>query len=228
MPAGGKVGLVGRPGGGKTTLTRLLLRFSDVDAGAIRIGGQDISKIAQAALRDSIAIVPQEPAMFHRTIADNIRFGRPSATDDEVRHAARLAHASEFIDQLPAGYADQRAMITPVSALAIALVVSVHGLEGTTYDLVTGDEVHVPFWIATVVLGGAIINEFLVTITSPKRPAGRAPTIVPPIGRDPTAPVQRTEPDDLADDHDDLDDDVEEAGPVYAGPDDHDDHGDKR
>ncbi len=104
IAAGEKVGLVGRSGGGKTTLTRLLLRFTDVEAGAIRIGGQDISKIAQAELRDAIAIVPQEPAMFHRTIADNIRFGRPGASDDEVRRAAALAHAAEFIDQLPAGY----------------------------------------------------------------------------------------------------------------------------
>ncbi len=102
--AGEKVGLVGRSGGGKTTLTRLLLRFSDLEAGAIEIGGQNIAQVAQAALRDSIATVPQEPAMFHRTIAENIRFGRPSATDAEVRRAAELAHAAEFISELPFGY----------------------------------------------------------------------------------------------------------------------------
>jgi ATP-binding cassette subfamily B protein len=101
---GEKVGLVGRSGGGKTTLTRLLLRFADVDAGAIEIGGQDIAAIAQSALRSSIATVPQEPAMFHRTIAENIRIGRPQATDAEVRRAAELAHAAEFISALPAGY----------------------------------------------------------------------------------------------------------------------------
>jgi ATP-binding cassette subfamily B protein len=101
---GEKVGLVGRSGGGKTTLTRLLLRFADLNAGAIEIGGQNIARIAQSALRESIATVPQEPAMFHRTIADNIRFGRPSATDAEVRRAAELAHAAEFIAALPAGY----------------------------------------------------------------------------------------------------------------------------
>ncbi len=82
----------------------MLLRFAELDAGAIEIGGQDIARISQAALRESIATVPQEPAMFHRTIADNIRFGRPSATDQEVRNAAMLAHAAEFIDALPAGY----------------------------------------------------------------------------------------------------------------------------
>jgi ATP-binding cassette subfamily B protein len=102
--AGEKVGLVGRSGGGKTTLTRLLLRFADVDAGAIEIGGANIARIAQASLRGHIATVPQEPAMFHRTIAENIRFGRPGASDADVRRAAELAHAAEFIAELPAGY----------------------------------------------------------------------------------------------------------------------------
>ena len=101
---GEKVGLVGRSGGGKTTLTRLLLRFADLEAGAIEIGGQNIARTAQASLRDAIATVPQEPAMFHRTIADNIRFGRPNASDADVRRAAELAHAAEFIAALPAGY----------------------------------------------------------------------------------------------------------------------------
>jgi ATP-binding cassette subfamily B protein len=101
---GTTVGLVGRSGGGKTTLTRLLLRFADVEQGQILIGGQSIDLVAQAALRETIAYVPQDPAMFHRTIADNIRFGRPAASDAEVRRAAALAHAAEFIEQLPAGY----------------------------------------------------------------------------------------------------------------------------
>ena len=101
---GEKVGLVGRSGGGKTTLTRLLLRFADLDGGAIEIGGQSIASIAQSALRSFVAAVPQEPAMFHRTIAENIRVGRPRATDAEVRRAAELAHAAEFIAALPAGY----------------------------------------------------------------------------------------------------------------------------
>jgi ATP-binding cassette subfamily B protein len=104
IAAGEKVGLVGRSGGGKTTLTRLLLRFAELDAGAIEIGGQDIATIAQSALRSFIATVPQEPAMFHRSIAENIRVGRPRATDAEVRRAAELAHAAEFIDALPDGY----------------------------------------------------------------------------------------------------------------------------
>ena len=105
IAAGEKVGLVGRSGGGKTTLTRLLLRFAELDAGVIEIGGHDIATIAQAELRSCIATVPQEPAMFHRSIAENIRIGRPHASDAEVRRAAELAHAAEFIEALPTGYA---------------------------------------------------------------------------------------------------------------------------
>jgi len=104
IPPGRKVGFVGRSGGGKTTLTRLLLRFMDPDAGQIRIGGLAIDEVPLAALRQAIAYVPQDPSMFHRTIADNIRFGRPGASEAEVREAARLAHAAEFIEALPAGY----------------------------------------------------------------------------------------------------------------------------
>jgi ATP-binding cassette, subfamily B, bacterial len=101
---GTKVGLVGRSGGGKTTLTRLLLRFADLESGHILIGGQPIDRVSQASLRRTIAYVPQDPSMFHRTIADNIRVGRPEAPDADVRRAAGLAHAAEFIETLPAGY----------------------------------------------------------------------------------------------------------------------------
>ena len=104
VAAGTKLGLVGRSGGGKTTITRLLLRFKDVERGQILVGGQSIADVAQSSLREAIAYVPQDPAMFHRTIADNIRFGRPRATDEEVRRAAELAHAAEFIESLPDGY----------------------------------------------------------------------------------------------------------------------------
>lgn len=103
MP-GEKVGLVGPSGGGKTTITKLLFRFMDVQDGAIRIGGQNIADIAQADLRNYISYVPQEPLLFHRSLAENIRYGKPSATDEEVRNAANLAHADEFIDSLPAKY----------------------------------------------------------------------------------------------------------------------------
>jgi ATP-binding cassette, subfamily B, bacterial len=101
---GMKVGLVGRSGGGKTSLTRLLLRFADVERGTILIGDQPIDQVPQTALRRTIAYVPQDPSMFHRTIADNIRVGRPDASDEEVRRAARLAHAAEFVEALPEAY----------------------------------------------------------------------------------------------------------------------------
>ncbi len=104
VAAGTKLGLVGRSGGGKTTITRLLLRFKDVERGQILIGNQSIADISQSSLRKVIAYVPQDPAMFHRTIADNIRFARPEATDEEVRRAAALAHAAEFVQSLPDGY----------------------------------------------------------------------------------------------------------------------------
>jgi ATP-binding cassette, subfamily B, bacterial len=104
VAAGTKLGLVGRSGGGKTTITRLLLRFKDVERGQILVGGQSIADVSQSSLREVIAYVPQDPAMFHRTIADNIRFARPEATDEEVRRAAALAHAAEFVQSLPDGY----------------------------------------------------------------------------------------------------------------------------
>ncbi|MFC4530404.1 ABC transporter ATP-binding protein [Sphaerisporangium dianthi] len=104
IPAGTKVGLVGRSGGGKTTLTRLLLRLMDIDDGRILIGGQDISRLRQADLRSLIAYVPQEPAMFHRSLRDNIAFARPGATDDEIHQAAQAAHVTEFAETLPDGF----------------------------------------------------------------------------------------------------------------------------
>ncbi|MER7463171.1 ABC transporter ATP-binding protein [Streptomyces sp. NPDC097981] len=104
VPSGTKIGLVGRSGGGKTTLTRLLLRMTDIDGGRILIGGQDISKVSQADLRSLIAYVPQDPAMFHRTLRDNIAFARPDATDAEIRRAAEAAHVTEFADALPDGF----------------------------------------------------------------------------------------------------------------------------
>ncbi|MFF2958717.1 ABC transporter ATP-binding protein [Streptomyces sp. NPDC057963] len=102
--SGAKIGLVGRSGGGKTTLSRLLLRMTDIDAGRILIGGQDISRLRQADVRSLIAYVPQDPAMFHRTLRDNIAFARPGATDAEIRRAAEAAHVTEFADALPDGF----------------------------------------------------------------------------------------------------------------------------
>ncbi|NUU21837.1 MAG: ABC transporter ATP-binding protein, partial [Streptomycetaceae bacterium] len=96
VPGGSKLGLVGRSGGGKSTLTKLLLRFMDIDDGRILIGGQDIARLRQTDLRSLIAYVPQDPAMFHRTLRDNIAFARPGAGDDEILRAAEAAHVMEF------------------------------------------------------------------------------------------------------------------------------------
>jgi ATP-binding cassette subfamily B protein len=101
---GEKVALVGRSGGGKTSLTKLLLRFVDIESGQILIDGQDISTVAQQDLRGNIAFVPQEPILFHRSIMNNIRYGRLNATEDEVKRAAKLSHADGFIEKMPEGY----------------------------------------------------------------------------------------------------------------------------
>ena len=101
---GERIGLVGVSGSGKTTLTKLLLRFADVNKGAIYIDGQDIRDVTQNSLRANIAYVPQESNLFHRSIKENIAYGRPEATDEEVLTAAKLAHADDFIKDLPNGY----------------------------------------------------------------------------------------------------------------------------
>jgi len=101
---GEKVGLVGPSGGGKTTIARLLLRFMDIQGGGIVIDGRDIRNIKQDDLRQAIAYVPQEPLLFHRSIKDNIRYGKPTASDAEVIAVAKKAFAHTFIAALPEGY----------------------------------------------------------------------------------------------------------------------------
>jgi ATP-binding cassette subfamily B protein len=104
IPAGKSIGLVGISGSGKTTLTKLLLRFDDVSAGAIYIDGQDIRDVTQKSLREAIAYVPQESSLFHRSVYENIAYGKADATREEVIRAAKLANADDFIRELPEGY----------------------------------------------------------------------------------------------------------------------------
>lgn len=101
---GEKIALVGHSGGGKTTVTKLLLRFVDISSGELLIDGQNIANGTLQSLRRNIAYVPQDPAMFHRTIAENIGYGKLGASKKDIIEAARKAHATEFIDQLPDGF----------------------------------------------------------------------------------------------------------------------------
>jgi ATP-binding cassette subfamily B protein len=103
--AGERVGLVGHSGSGKTTFVRLVQRLYDVTEGRILIDGQDIAAVAQASLRAQTAIVPQEPVLFHRSLAENIAYARPDAPAAAIEHAARMANAHDFIVRLPHGYA---------------------------------------------------------------------------------------------------------------------------
>lgn len=104
IPAGKRIGLIGISGSGKTTLTKLLLRFDDVSAGAIYIDGQNICDVTQSSLRQNIAYVPQEATLFHRSVRDNIAYGKPGASEREITRAAKLANADAFIKELPDGY----------------------------------------------------------------------------------------------------------------------------
>ena len=96
-----KVGLVGYSGAGKSTLLNLLMRFYDVENGAIEIDGQDIKNVSQKSLRDNITFIPQEPMLFHRTIAENIKYGNPKATDEQMISASQDACCYDFIMELP-------------------------------------------------------------------------------------------------------------------------------
>lgn len=107
IKAGQKIGLVGRSGSGKSTLIRLLSRYYNIQSGEISISGQDISKITQKSLHKNIALIPQDPSLFNRTIIENIRYGNTKASDEEVYAAAQKAFIHDFIMSLPNGYASK-------------------------------------------------------------------------------------------------------------------------
>ncbi len=104
IPPGQKVGLVGHSGAGKSTFVKLVQRLHDLDGGRICIDGQDVAGVTQASLRGAVGLVPQDPILFHRSLAENIAYGRPGASMQEIARAARLAHAAEFIEGLSKGY----------------------------------------------------------------------------------------------------------------------------
>lgn len=104
IPAGQKVGLVGFSGAGKSTFVNLILRFYDLSSGRILIDGNEIAMVTQDSLRSQISMIPQDPMLFHRTLMENIRYGRLEATDEEVIQASKLAHCHEFIEVLDDGY----------------------------------------------------------------------------------------------------------------------------
>lgn len=104
LEAGKKVGLVGFSGSGKTTFANLIMRYFDLSGGKILIDGQDIASVTQDSLRENIAMIPQESILFHRTLMENIRYGRTDATDEEVIEASKKAHCHEFIEKIPEGY----------------------------------------------------------------------------------------------------------------------------
>lgn len=104
IPPGQKIAIVGSSGAGKTTFVRLIMRLFDITSGKIEIDGIDISKISQQNLREQISFVPQDPVLFHRSLLENIRYGKRDATEAEVLTVAKLAHCDEFIGALPKGY----------------------------------------------------------------------------------------------------------------------------
>jgi ATP-binding cassette subfamily B protein len=107
VPAGKTIAIVGPSGAGKSTISRLLFRFYDVTGGSVEIDGQDVRNVTQDSVRHAIGMVPQDTVLFNDTIAYNIRYGRPEATDEEVVEAARMAQIHDFIERLPQGYASE-------------------------------------------------------------------------------------------------------------------------
>jgi ATP-binding cassette subfamily B protein len=104
IASGEKIALVGPSGAGKSTITKLLLRLYDASGGAVKIDDQDVRMVTQRSLRKAISFVPQEPALFHRTLRENIAYGKQDATEEEIISAAKKAHCHEFISKLPLGY----------------------------------------------------------------------------------------------------------------------------
>ena len=104
IPKGASVAIIGKSGSGKSTITKLLFRFYDIQKGKILIDDQDISQVTQESLRTHLSLVPQDPILFHRSIRENIAYARPDASDDEIKAAAKMARCDLFIDHLEDKY----------------------------------------------------------------------------------------------------------------------------
>ena len=165
--SGERVGIVGPSGGGKSTVLKLLVRLHDVKSGHILIDNQDIALVTQSSLHRAIAYVPQDPILFHRSLLENIRFSKPSATDDEVVDAAKLAHCHEFISSFPEGYETlvgergvklsggerQRVAI----ARAILMNAPILVLDEATSSLDSESETYIQDSLARLVMGRTVI-----------------------------------------------------------------------
>jgi ATP-binding cassette subfamily B protein len=164
---GERIGIVGPSGGGKSTILKLLVRLHDVTDGMILVDNQDITQVTQNSLHRSIAYVPQDPILFHRTLMENIRYSRPEATDEEVIHAAKLAHCHEFISSFTLGYETlvgergiklsggerQRVAI----ARAILMNAPILVLDEATSSLDSESEMYIQDALAKLVVGRTVI-----------------------------------------------------------------------
>ena len=167
IPPGQKVGIVGPSGAGKSTLLHLLQRLEDVAGGRVLVDGQDVAAVAQDSLRAAIAVVPQEISLFHRSLLENIRYGRPEADAAEVMAAARAAHCHDFILSLPQGYATlvgergvklsggQRQRIG--LARAILKDAPIVLLDEATSALDTGSEIEIRHALASLTRGRTVL-----------------------------------------------------------------------
>jgi ABC-type multidrug transport system fused ATPase/permease subunit len=167
IPAGQRLGIVGRSGTGKSTLVNLLLRFYDPQAGAIAIDGQDLRTVSQSSVRRAVAFVPQDTALFHRTVHENVRYGRPEATDAEVDRAAEAACCQEFIAHLPRRYESlvgergvmlsggQRQRIAIARAILKGAPILV--LDEATSSLDSESEAEIQHALTTAMLGKTVI-----------------------------------------------------------------------
>jgi ABC-type multidrug transport system fused ATPase/permease subunit len=165
--AGERVGIVGPSGGGKSTILNLLVRLYDLKGGQIEIDGQDIAQVTQSSLHRSIAYVPQDPILFHRSLMENIRYSRLEASDEEVVRAASMAHCHEFISAYPEGYqtlvgergvklsGGERQRVAIARAMLMSAPILV--LDEATSSLDSESELYIQESLASLMIGRTVI-----------------------------------------------------------------------